>query len=65
MVSQPEALAQFDQGRELRLAAEDRLLDDAGERLAVQDQAVRAVLVEAYLGTDGAGEQAPGRPASG
>ena len=47
LMAKAEAVAQLDQGRELRLAPEDRLLDAAGERLAFRRQPVRAVLVEA------------------
>ena len=52
-----EPFAQFDQGGELRLAAEDRLGDAAGELAAVDDQRVAAMLVEADHRGDAAGEQ--------
>ena len=42
-----EAVAQFDQRRELGLAPEDRLCDTAGELAVLDDQRVAAVLVEA------------------
>ena len=42
-----EAVAQFEQGGELRLAPEDRLGDAAGELAVLDDQRVAAVLVEA------------------
>ena len=44
--------AQFAQTRKLGLAAEDRLCDDARERIAVRQQKVGAVLVEADEGRD-------------
>ncbi len=52
-----EAIAQLDQGRELCLTAEDRLLDPAGKAAALDHQQVGAVLVEAEHGMDRPGEQ--------
>ena len=52
-----EAVAQFDQRRELRLAPEDRLGDAAGELAAIDDQRIAAVLVEPDQRGDAAGEQ--------
>ncbi len=52
-----EALAQLDQGGELRLAPEDRLGDAPGELAVFDDQRVAAMLVEADHRGDAAGKQ--------
>ena len=52
-----EAVAQFDQRRALRLPAEDRLGDAAGEPFALGDQRIGAMLVETDHRGNAAGEQ--------